>query len=103
MFQKGQSKHPNSGRKKGVGNKKKLKKVAQILADQGIDPVANILDLMDELESPRDKINAWFDILSYCQAKPKEYDPDDDDLDPEDFGDVPTSELLKFIKPVEAK
>lgn len=70
MFKKGDSKPALSGRKKGSLNKKTILSVDQILADKDINPTEEILKLIPTL-SDGGKIQAWFELLSYTQAKPK--------------------------------
>lgn len=104
-FKKGDPKPPGSGRKKGTPNKKKLLKVVDILAEKDLNPVVEILKLMNSLDSkgkpalsPSMKITAWFDLLSYCQAKPKEVEAEKDPLNPEDYEEVSSADLLKLVK-----
>ena len=80
-FQKGQPRHENAGRKKGSKNKKKIARVAEFLAEKNINPAQEILNLIngvDEMGKPllnaHGKLMAWFDLLSYCQGKPKAED-----------------------------
>lgn len=104
QFQKGQPRPPNAGRKLGSKNKKKLRKIAEVLAENGIDPAQEILDILntdDETKqlSPRVRAELWLEVLSYCEAKPKaseEASSDSDDLD--DFENVSNEELLRLIK-----
>ena len=99
-FQKGQPRPPGAGRRKGSKNIKKVARVADYLAERDINPAEKILDLIANggLEA-RDKVNAWLDLLSYCQAKPKAVDEDGDDQDDEDFEGVATEDLLKLVRP----
>lgn len=103
-FQKGQPRPANAGRKKGSKNKRKVARVADILAEKGINPVDEILKLIngkDEkgkpLLGPSLKLTAWFDLQSYCQAKPKALDNEPNDIDPEEFEDVTTADLLTIV------
>lgn len=101
-FQKGQGRPLGSGRKQGSQNKKRIAKVADLLAEQDISPVQEILDLINDPGNGMfsyDRVKAWFDLLSYCEAKPKASDSDssdEDDLD--DFDEVSNEDLLKLIK-----
>lgn len=109
-FQKGQPRPPNAGRKKGSKNKKKVARVADYLAERDINPAKEILALIHgkdeedkDLLTPFAKMQAWFDLLAYCQAKPKEIDPSaeesDDDSDLLDqFEQVTDATLLKIVK-----
>lgn len=68
-YQKG---HPGGpGRKKGVGNLKKLAKVSQILIEKGINPVDEMLKLIPQL-SPKDQTASWQYLHSFVETKPKE-------------------------------
>jgi hypothetical protein len=97
-FEKGHPKPQTSGRKKGTPNKKKILKVADVLADQNIDPTKKILNIIPTLE-PEDQVKAWLDLLSYCQAKPKDSEPDgDDDNDPDELDEVPTDNILEIYR-----
>lgn len=99
-FKKGMPKPINSGRKKGSLNKKRLKKVAELLAESGLEPAAEIIKEIAFMDSAKDRAKAWADLLAYCEAKPKavEIDPNEDSLNPEDFADVSTEDLLKLVK-----
>ncbi len=68
-FEKGHQKV--GGRLKGTPNAKRLLKVEEVLIEKGYCPVAVILELIPHLE-PEDQVKSWFNLLSYCQAKPKE-------------------------------
>lgn len=70
-FEKGQSKVPGSGRKKGSKNKKRVPRVVEHLAENDIYPVVQILELIPTLDSA-EQIETWLELLSYCEAKPKE-------------------------------
>jgi hypothetical protein len=99
-FQKGMPKPANSGRKKGSLNKKRLKKVAEALAEAGLEPASEIVKEIALMDEPKDRAKAWVELLAYCEAKPKavEIDPNEDSLNPEDFADVSTEDLLKLVK-----
>lgn len=96
-FYKGMPKPPGSGRKPGSKNKKRVAKVADLLAEKDINPVDQILNLIPSLDE-EGQVNAWLDLLAYCQAKPKVDDSFDDDDDIDEFDDIPTEELLRIIK-----
>lgn len=98
-FSKGMSKIQGSGRQKGSVNKKKLKKVSDVLAESDLDPVKQIVSILQSGElKPRDEADVWLQLLSYCQAKPKESDGADSEFNPEDFDEVATADLLKLVK-----
>lgn len=104
-FEKGQPRHPNAGRKKGTPNKKKLVKAADVLAEKDINPVQKILEIIEEKDqakalSPYVKAQLWLDLLSYCQAKPKETEPDGDPDggDQDDFDEIPTDNILEIYR-----
>lgn len=86
MFKKGMTRHPNAGRKKGTPNKKRAVRIADYLAEKEINPAEKILELIPSL-SPREQVDAWLELQSYVEAKPK---PRDDDADPPD-SDTPLS------------
>lgn len=100
QFIKGQPRHPGAGRQKGSKNKKKIAKVADLLAEKDINPVERILAIIPTLE-PQDQVKSWLDLLSYCEAKPKaiEMPVGGDDEDLEDFEDVSNEDLLKIVRP----
>lgn len=83
-FYKGMQKPPGSGRKKGVPNKTRLIRVADLLAEKAINPVEEIMALMPDMR-PEAQAKVWLELLSYCQAKPKEEAVDDE------FGGVPVT------------
>lgn len=94
QFQKG-----NPGRRPGSKNKKKIVKVADLLAEKEINPVEKILALIPSLD-PQDQVKSWLDLLSYCQSKPKAVEePQDDDEDLEDFDEVSNADLIKLVRP----
>lgn len=97
-FHKGMKKPEGSGRKKGTPNKKKLIKAVDFLSEKDINPVQKILDLIPLLDA-KEAVDAWFDLLSYCQGKPKEVEEEKGLVDPEDFEEVTTEDLLKLVKP----
>lgn len=99
-FVKGMPRPANAGRKKGSKNKKTLLRVADVFADKNIEPVTEILRLIDQLDEPRDKLKAWLELLSYCQAKPRDEMPPDDgdeaDALIENFENVTDETLMKI-------
>jgi hypothetical protein len=72
-----------------------------MLAESDLHPAQEAIELLqngDMKDGERAKL--WLELLSYCQAKPKE-DPNagDDDSDDEDPLDpLTTPQLLKLIK-----
>lgn len=104
LFEKGQPRPANAGRKKGSKNIKRIPKVADYLADKGINPAEEILRILEEDAKkdeadrkigPFGRIEIMLDLLSYCQAKPKEIDDVIDD-DESVFDDLSEDELLKI-------
>ena len=96
-FQRGAPRPINSGRKKGSKNKRKVAKVADYLAEREINPAAEILRIIPSLDE-KDQVSTWLDLLSYCQAKPKDEGIDTGALDPSEFEGVSNAELLQLIK-----
>lgn len=70
-FQKGQTKPAGSGRKKGTPNKATVVSAYEAFAAKGQSPAEMILERLDKLEV-QDQIKVLLELLSYCQAKPKE-------------------------------
>lgn len=110
-FQPGQPRPANGGRKKGTPNKKRIPKVADYLAERDINPAQEILRLLkdDDFKNPlriQDKINAWLDLLSYCQGKPRDDGAESTTAESdaellEKFKDVSSEALLRLVKPPE--
>ena len=74
-FVKGISKVPGSGRKKGTTNKVKVSKVREVLAELGIDPVREIIEILQNGDlNDRARAEMYLELQSYCEAKPKEND-----------------------------
>lgn len=104
-FIKGQPRPPNAGRKPGSKNKKRVPRVVDFLAENDINPVAQILSILGAkdasgqytLKNPKDRADIWLDLLSYCQGKPKEVDEFFDD-EPNETDDIPTETLLSIVK-----
>lgn len=100
-FIKGMPKHPDSGRKQGSKNKKRVPEFAEYLANKDINPIEQVLNLIPSLE-PVEQVKAWMDLASYCQPKPKEMPTDGDDTaDDDDFFEqyknVPDEVFLKIV------
>lgn len=104
-FKPGDKKPLNSGRKKGSPNKKRVPRVADFLAANDINPAQKILEIIaaDQKLAEKDRmsrgtmIGVWMDLLEWCQPKPKEFDPDEDEI-PEELQEAKTATLLKIIK-----
>lgn len=101
-FQKGQPRLPNSGRKPGSKNKQKLKSVNEVFAEQGLEPIAELLKLIPHLDQ-RDAVRTWIDIFPYCYAKAKEENPSGALEETEEnllelFKDVSTETLLSVVR-----
>lgn len=102
-FTKGHEKIPNSGRKVGSKNKRKIPKVADFLAEQGINPAAELLNMIESGDlSPHAVSQIWLDLLSYVQAKPKEIEADDDATNDDDliakFKSLSPGEILRLVR-----
>lgn len=98
-FQKGMNKVPGSGRKVGSKNKKRLKKVAEVLAENDLNPVKELLNELAQIDEPKDRAKIWLELISFCQAKPKAIEEEDSgDFDEDDFSGVSTEDLLKLVK-----
>jgi hypothetical protein len=97
LFIKGTKKIPGSGRKKGSKNKKTIARVADKLADKSLDPTEEILKIIPTLE-PKDQVNAWLDLLSYTQPKPKEIEVPEEIADEDFFGELRDVSEAKLIE-----
>jgi hypothetical protein len=98
-FVKGQPKPAGSGRRAGVPNKAKYKRVAEILAEAGISPAGEIIDCIQLMDEPKDRAKAWADLLAYCEAKPKAREDDPNaEPDPDEFKELSSGDLLKIVK-----
>lgn len=96
QFTKGHQKM--GGRKKGTPNKKKVLKVADVLAEKGINPVEKILEQLPYLD-PKDQVKAWLELQSYTEAKPREVEVDPPEADDEDaVKKATTAELLSIVR-----
>ena len=70
----GQPKPEGSGRKKGTKNQKRIPKVAARLIEMGINPAEEALKAIYQL-SPGERFDAWMEVISYCEAKPRYVEP----------------------------
>lgn len=95
-FQKGHPKPANSGRKKGVRNKSKIARVQDVLDENKLNPVQALLDLLPHLE-PKDQARVWSDLLTYCEAKPKTFEVEDNH-DDEDGDEISLKDHLAIVK-----
>ena len=64
----------NPGRPKGALGKKKVKRVDQYFLEKNINPVEQIMQELPLLE-PRDRVKTMLELLSYCYAKPHQFEP----------------------------
>ncbi len=65
---------PGSGRKKGQLSRATLLRVDAYCLEKGVDPVEEIYKLLasdDVTLKSADRLKGWFELLSYCQAKPR--------------------------------
>lgn len=103
-FQKGNPKPTNSGRQKGTPNKRKLEKVADILAAEGVHPAREIFKLiMNGDLKDSERLDGWNKLLAFCQGKPaSEIESDGGDASDaeflETFKDVDNATLLKLVE-----
>lgn len=113
MFIKGMPRPSNSGRQKGSQNKKRVIKVAELLAERDINPAQKIVEIIEWAEkgeitgindikkylTAKERADIWLDLLSYCEAKPKAIESlYDDGFNSENFEDVSSEDLLKIVK-----
>lgn len=99
-FQKGQPKPANSGRKKGTKNR--LRRVADALQAEGLEPVLEVIKLLRFGDmKDKDRGDLWMQLVSYCQARPKDFEGDDggDDDDPDPLDGLTEAQLLKLVRP----
>lgn len=98
-FYKGQQKPPGSGRKKG--QKKRMPRVAERLAELGINPVNEVLAIIPKLE-PEDQLKAWLELHSYCQgrarAKEEPEMPDEEDEGNDPIDKLSEAQLLRLVR-----
>lgn len=85
------------GRQKGTPNKSKVARVGEFLAEKGVNPAQEILDIIPTLDA-RDQLSAWLDLLSYCQAKPKAVEETLPDEGDEELGEITNAQLLELVK-----
>lgn len=79
-FKPGQPPPPNSGRKKGTKNRKKVLKVAEYLAIHDITPTEEIIKLIHSgTLRPGEIMDAWKFLQSYTEAKPTPKTPGQDE------------------------
>lgn len=94
-FKKGQPKVPGSGRTKGTLNKASILRVQDVLAQKGLNPVEEVLKLMPKLAEAQ-RVKAWLELLSYCQAKPR--DPGDGEGELPAAGVLPPEVIAALLK-----
>jgi hypothetical protein len=72
-FEPGHRKVPGSGRKKGQLSRATLLRVDAYCIERGVEPVEEIYKLLTEDPSleAKDRLKGWFELLSYCQPKPR--------------------------------
>lgn len=79
MFQKGQPKPTNSGRKKGVKNKNKILKVSDFILESEINIAKELYDAIQKIEDPVQKVKALLDFYKFIDAPVKEKVSEDQD------------------------
>ena len=98
-FAPGIPRHPNSGRKKGSGNKKKIRTACEVFAELDISPAEEIFKLIQDGDlSDFAKAQLWMQLLPFVQAKPKDDDGSESDDYQDGLREVSTGDLLQFIK-----
>lgn len=103
-FIKGMPRPANAGRKKGSLNKKKLKKVSEILAENGVHPATELMKLVNQNDiDPKEVAGIWKELLTYCEAKPKEIEIIPEEPEPDELDELPDAALLQMVKDPEAK
>jgi hypothetical protein len=92
-FKPGQSGNP-AGRPK-----KLLTRIDEKCHELGLHPFDEIMKLLPDLDS-REKIEVWLQLLSYCQAKPKQSDQEitEQEQMKEELSRLSTKELLSLVK-----
>lgn len=96
-FQKGQSKPPGSGRKKGTKNKSSVK-LEKFLIDNDINLAQEIYNTVKEVSDADKKAKLLLELYSYIDSKPKEKEVEEDPVeDSKAFEDKDTEELLKLL------
>lgn len=94
-FEKGQPKPPDSGRKKGVPNKKKIIKVSDFILNENKDIAKEIYDVIQTIQDPVAKCKALFDFYKFVDAPVKEKEVEQE-ADPTES--IITSDILKAVK-----
>lgn len=94
-FEKGQPKHPSSGRKKGVGNKKKILKVADFILREDKDIAREIYETIHSIQDPVAKTKALMDFYKFVDAPVKEKEVEDDSSD---NSEASTANILAAVK-----
>lgn len=102
-FQKGHPKPPNSGRKKGVKNKRKLLSVEDFFVERGIHPLDLLFRYVEEISNPTDKAKIMLELLQYWAPKYKATVPSEEDDETIEADYKPASamtpeERLKLIR-----
>lgn len=80
-------------------NKARLKKAAEVFAEQGIHPLKEAMTALLGVEEYKDRAQLWLKMYEWCEAKPKAQEELPGDLDPDEFAHVSSDELLKLVKP----
>ncbi len=101
-FAPGSPRHPNAGRKKGTGNKQKIKKACEFFAEIEVCPAEEIYKLIVDGDlTDFAKAQLWVQLMPYTQTKPKE-EVEDGDKEPgqellEHFREVSDAALLQLV------
>jgi hypothetical protein len=101
-FQKGQPRPVNAGRKKGAKNRTKLRQISEILAENGFDPIQEVIDILNEDDPTKElrpsvRAEICMNLAAYCYAKPKEIEGDTDDGD-DLIDELSDEQLLRLVK-----
>jgi hypothetical protein len=91
MFKPGQSGNP------GGRPKKLLKRVDEMCHADGKHPYTELMRLLPELKE-REQAEIWLQLLSYCQARPKQLTLDDDDDEIKNLKNLSMKELMRLVK-----
>lgn len=86
----GQSGNP-AGRRKHD-----LSRIAELLSKDGKHPYIELMKLLPQLR-PKEQADIWLQLLSYCFAKPKEEDKEDDS-ERKALENIPEQELIVMVK-----
>jgi len=78
--------------------KKLLKRIDEMCHADGRHPYVELMKLLPGLK-PRDQAEIWLHLLAYCEPKPKEYIPTDEDLTRAQLKEMSTEELIESIRP----